>query len=419
MSDILALLRDILTILQEHEQDTSLVENWIRQAEVSQTNISTACAEFQKTFKVLNSLVDDDEMPSEAFLMHRLLTVCTGDTRQGLETDMISNMQDNVLMSERRVSSAAVLQAKMTMLNAWNETVSKLLSTFLRSWIQDAPATRTEFYITVLESFHGSWARILSSVMLGTDVLEGDFIRAEVQPSAVKLVQAGVLNDLNRETELIKAPRLQNSSADGAASGGSATVPAMGSFTEMGPLTSLMYKNWLVLARAVEKSVQLLGELAGAARRVQAPVDQALLSRMYQGAAACLERYEKICSLLRHFALYESNTCSCMLQLNRAYEMMQQSVAECVERRWAISCTSHVQFSHLEKLHLVKKELTILKLQLLGQLKECRKDRMVPENYVLIFRSRITDWIAELENLVKDVHQVRVLELREQNRVKM
>lgn len=384
VSDILSLLRDILTILKQNYQDPSLIETWIRQAEESQANITTACAEFQKSVRVLTSLVDEEQVPSEALLMHKLFTVCTGDMRQSLETEMISQLQDDVLMSERCVASAAVLQAKITVLKAWNDTVGKLLATFTRTWSQDTRFSVTDVYISALESFHGSWARILCSVMVATDLLEGDFIRIELDPATVKAVQAGIIADLSRETDLMKAPRPDES-------GGSSSA-------EPFPLTNptYWYKNWLTLAHAVEKSVLTLGDLL--TRQDKATTDQASLSRLYQGAATCLERYEQACSLLRHYALFEANTTTWIWQTGLACEKLQLSL---------IDHLASVAFKPT-KLRVVENELETLKVDLLTKLRDLRKERAIPDNYVEIFRSRTAEWLGRLQMCTKDTLQEAV-----------
>lgn len=381
VSDILNLLRDILTIMKENYQDASVVETWIRQAEESQVNITSACTEFQKSFKVLTSLVDEEQVPSEALLMQKLFTVCTGEMRQSLETEMISQLQNDVLMSERCVSSAAVLQAKTTVLKAWNDTVGKLLATFTRTWSQDTRFSVTDVYITALESFHGSWARILCSVMVATDLLESDFIRVELEPRTVKAVQAGIIADLSRETDLMKAPRPDDS-------GGS---PSSEPFPLANP--TYWYKNWLSLAHAVEQCVLTLGDLL--TRQDKATTDQASLSRLYQGAASCLERYEQVCSLLRHFVLYEANTSTCIWQMSLACEKLQCSLSE------------HLASVGVKPIELgdVQKELDALQVDLLTRLRDMRKERAFPENYVGIFRSRMTEWLGQLQVATKDIRQ--------------
>lgn len=394
VSDILALLGDILAILRENYQDTSVIEAWIRQAEESQVNVANACKEFQQSFKVIASLIDEDQVPSEALLMHKLFTVCTGDMRQSLETDMISQLQDDVLMSERCVSSAAVLQAKTTVLKAWNDTVTKLLSTFMLAWAQDSRLTVTEVYMTALESFHGSWARILCSVMVATDLIESDFIRAELEPNTVKSVQAGIIADLSRETDLIKAPRLDASRSD--ESGGSLS-------SEQFPLAdpTYWYKSWLALAHSVEQSVLALGDLLR--RQDRATTDQKALSRLYQGAASCLERYEQSCHLLRHFALYEANTTACTRQAIRACERLQRSLTE------SLAPTS------VQLLQVVRSDLEALKIDLLTWLKNLRAEPAVPDSYMSLFRTRLTDWLGQFQVAATGTRQ-EVLEAAERTR---
>ncbi|XP_065304567.1 uncharacterized protein [Dermacentor albipictus] len=381
VSDILGLLRDILTVLKENRQDSSLIETWIRQAEESQANITSACTEFQKSFKVLSSLVDEEQVPSEALLMHKLFTVCTGEMRQSLESEMMSQLQDEVLMSDRCVSSAAVLQAKTTVLKAWNDTVGKLLATFARTWAQDTRLAVTDIYITALETFYGSWARILCSVMVATDLLESDFIRVELDPATVKAVQAGIVADLSRETDLMKAPRTDE--------GGSS--PASDPF----PLTNptYWYKNWLALAHSVEQSVFALGDLL--TRQEKATTEQASLSRLYQGAASCLERYEQACCVLRHFALFEANTNTCAWQMSRACEKLLRSLTE------------HLAPVGVKptKLRVVQNGFETLKVDLLTMLRDLRKERAVPENYVAIFRSHVTEWLGLLQIAADDIRQ--------------
>lgn len=386
VNDILNLMRDLLTILKDNYQDASIVETWIRQAEESQVNITSACTEFQKSFKVLTSLVDEEQVPSEALLMQKLFTVCTGDMRQSLEMEMISQLQDDVLMSERCVSSAAVLEAKKIMLKVWNDTVRKLLANFTHTWAQDTRLSVTDVYITALESFHGSWARILCSVMVATDLLESDFIRIELEPATVKAVQAGILADLSRETDLMKAPLPDES-------GGS---PSSEPFPLVDP--TYWYKSWLSLAHAVEQCVLKLGDLL--IRQDKATLNQVFLSRLYQGAANCLERYEQVCSLLRHFVLYEANTSTCIWQMSLACEELQHSVNE------------HLASVGIEpiKLQVVQEELDALKVDLLTRLRDMRKERAFPENYVGIFQSHMTEWLGRLQVATKDFHQ-EVLEV--------
>ncbi|KAK8771397.1 hypothetical protein V5799_025359, partial [Amblyomma americanum] len=373
VSDILGLLGDILAILRQNYQDTSVIEAWIRQAEESQVNVANACNEFQKSFKVLASLIDDDQVPSEALLMQKLFTVCTGDMRQSLETDMISQLQDDVLMSERCVSSAAVLEAKTTVLKAWNDTVTKLLRTFMVTWAHDSRMTVTEVYMTALESFHGSWARILCSVMVATDLIESDFIRAELEPSTVKSAQAGIIADLSRETDFIKAPRI-GASSSGETSGSASSEPF--------PLSNstYWYKSWLALAHSVEQSVLALGDLL--MRQDKATTEQTALSRLYQGAASCLEHYEQSCCLLRHFALYEANTTACTWQASRACEMLQRSLTEPLQ---------------LSSLQVVQSDLEALKIDLLTRLRNLRAESAVPDSYVALFRSRFSDWLGQFQ----------------------
>lgn len=389
VSDILALLRDMLSVLRDNCQDSSVIEAWIRQAEESQVNIAGACGEFQESFSVLASLVDDEQVPSEAVFMNKLYSVCTGDMRQSLEADMISQLHDDVLMSERCVASAAVLQAKTTVLKAWNDTVTKLLGTFMRAWTQESRLTISDVYITALESFHGAWARTLCSVMVATDLLEGDFIRAELERSTVKAVQAGIIADLSHETDLIRTPRLDAYCNDDAG----ATPP-----TEAFPLgnCAYWYKNWLLLAQAVEQSVQTLGDLL--ARQDRANKDQALLSRLYQGAANCLERYEQACCLLRHFALYEANTTTCTWELSRACDKIQQAL---------VGCLGAVGFHQdlPSRLQRPQKDLAGIKRDLLSKLKDLRKERTVPDAYVTLFRSLINDWLRGLELAVSSIRQ--------------
>lgn len=391
VSDILGLLRDILTVLKENHQDSSVIETWIRQAEESQANIMSACTEFQKSFKVLTSLMDEEQVPSEALLMHKLFTVCTGEMRQSLESEMISHLQDEVLMSDRCVSSAAVLQAKIIVLKVWNDTSDKLLSTFTRTWAQDTRLAVTDVYITALESFHGSWARILCSVMVATDLLESDFIRVELDPATVKAVQAGIIADLSRETDLMKAPQPDES-------GGSPS-------SEPFPLTNpaYWYKNWLALAHGVEQSVLALGDLL--TRQDKATKDQASLTHLYQGAASCLERYEQACCLLRHFALFEANINTCAWQTSRACEKFQRSLTE------------HLAPVGVKptRLRVLQNGLETLKVDLLTMLRDSRKERVVPENYLGIFRSHVMEWLGRLQIAANDIHQ-EALEAAERTR---
>lgn len=389
VNDILALLRDILKVLRENSQDSSVIEAWIRQAEESKANIASACGEFQKSFTVLASLVDDEQVPSEAALMHKLYSVCTGDMRQNLETDMISKLHDDVLMSERCVASAAVLQAKTTVLKAWTDTVTKLLGNFMGAWTQDSRLTISDVYIMALQSFHGAWARILCSVMVATDLLESDFIRADLEGSAVKAVQAGILADLSRETDFIKASRLDGCVNDDAGASPPTEVFPSGN-------SAHWYKNWLILAQAVEQSVQTLGDLL--ARQDRATKDQALLNRLYQGTANCLARYEQASCLLRHFALYEANTTTCIWELSRICEKLQHSLVGCLGPVGILQDLP-------SRLQRAQKDLAGIKRDLLSKLHALRKERTVPEAYVALFRSLITGWLGSLELVVKGIRQ--------------
>ncbi|XP_064465669.1 uncharacterized protein LOC135377281 [Ornithodoros turicata] len=355
VNDIVALLRTILVILQEHEEDTTQVEAWIRQAMESQGNISAACNEYQKTFKVL-SCVSDKEVPSEAALMHNLYRMCT-DTR--LQSEIASHMQNKLLMGERLIASNAVYEAKVAVLKAWNKAVSNLLASIVRNWLQDTLVTCTKGYVAALGSVHGL-ARILASAMVGTDIIESEYVRNKVQSSTVKSVQSSLLNDLRHETNQIQDLRSES---------------------HLGPEAE---QSWQVLSQAIEQAVASLGNAYEAG-----PVDQLVLSRGYVEASSCLERYEQVARLLRHFALYETNTASYCSQLADACEKLASGLSS------RLAC----------KVNNVRGDLTVRQVDLLVRLRGRRKDRRIPDGFPVLFQSVLQDWILEFEKVVTDMRQ--------------